>query len=78
MLDQLWIVIYAECHTQAINAEYHYAECCYAECRGALPTAICIFFFAIFSLLVSAGLKPLTLGGRGECSTTVQFFILIF
>jgi hypothetical protein len=44
-------VIYAECHIQALHAEYHYtecrcagcrytecryAECCYTECRGAL------------------------------------------
>ncbi len=28
-------VIYAECHLQALNALYHYAECRYAECRGA-------------------------------------------
>ncbi len=25
----------AECHIWAINAEFHYAECYYDECRGA-------------------------------------------
>jgi len=40
------IVINADCHKEAINAECRhaecrfarcrYAECCYAECRGAL------------------------------------------
>jgi hypothetical protein len=28
-------VIYAECHIQTLNAKWHYAECRYAECRGA-------------------------------------------
>jgi hypothetical protein len=28
--------IFAECHIQALNVECHYAQCCYAECRGAL------------------------------------------
>ncbi len=28
-------VIYAECHMQALYAEWHYAECRYAECRYA-------------------------------------------
>ncbi len=40
-------VIYAECHIQALFAEFHYAECRYAEChfaecRGALSlTTVC-------------------------------------
>ena len=25
-------VIYAKCHLQALDVEYHYAECHYAEC----------------------------------------------
>ncbi len=34
-------ISYAECHIQALNAEFHYTEChysdChYAECHGAL------------------------------------------
>ncbi len=26
---------YAECRKKALHAEYRYAECCYAGCRGA-------------------------------------------
>ncbi len=28
-------VIYVECHNKVLYAECHYAEYCYAECRGA-------------------------------------------
>jgi hypothetical protein len=28
-------VTYAKCHTKARIAERHYAECRYAQCRGA-------------------------------------------
>jgi hypothetical protein len=29
-------VIYTECHIFNGYAEYHYAECCYAKCRGVV------------------------------------------
>jgi hypothetical protein len=29
-------VIYAKCRKYAHNVEYYYAQCRYAECRGAL------------------------------------------
>jgi hypothetical protein len=29
-------VVYAKCHKQAIYAECHYVEYCYAECPGAV------------------------------------------
>jgi hypothetical protein len=29
-------VNYAECHKLVLHAEYRYAECLYAECRGAI------------------------------------------
>jgi hypothetical protein len=32
-------VTYAECQLKAPYAEWRYAECCYAECRGAIYTA---------------------------------------
>ncbi len=31
-------VICAEYNIQALYAEGHFAECCYAECRGAIDT----------------------------------------
>ncbi len=43
-------IIYAQCHKQTYNVEYHYAEChyaksryaeChYAQCRGTFATAL--------------------------------------
>ncbi len=30
-----WMSGYAECHIQALYAEWHYAQCHYAECRYA-------------------------------------------
>ncbi len=32
-------VIYGECHTQALYAQLHFAECRYAECHGPVCIA---------------------------------------
>ncbi len=36
---------YAECHIQAIYAEWHYAECCDAEYLGAQNTLTSLMWY---------------------------------
>ncbi len=64
--DHLGLIIQAECHKSALNAEchyaeYRYAECCYTECRGAYLAMQSLPPLSIFAAKAMAGLNELPL-----------------